>query len=54
MLPALDEALSRLESISLSRGVPRVARPIAVPIANRIARESVTRTLESVRAYVAP
>ena len=42
-----------LESVSLSRDVPRVARPVAIPIANRIARESVLRTLDSVRRYVA-
>ena len=41
-----------LESISLSRSVPRVARPIALPLANRIARESVARTLSSVQAFL--
>jgi hypothetical protein len=38
-----------LESLSLSRAVPRVARPVAGPIIDRIARESLTRTLESLR-----
>ena len=42
-----------LESVSLSRDVPRVTRPVAIPLANRIARESVVRTLDSVRSYVA-
>jgi hypothetical protein len=46
------DVLIELESLSLSRDVPRVARPIAVPIANRIARESVARTLGSVRAFL--
>jgi hypothetical protein len=41
-----------LESISLSRNVPRVARPVALPLANRIARESVTRTLASLRTFL--
>jgi len=41
-----------LESISLSRGVPRVARPAALPLANRIARESMTRTLSSLRMFL--
>lgn len=49
-----NDVVIELESLSLSRDVPRVARPITVPIANRIARESVTRTLESVRTYVGP
>ena len=41
-----------LESLSLSRAVPRVARPVARPIIDRIARESLTRTLESVRDFL--
>ena len=49
-----NDVVIELESLSLSRDVPRVVRPIAVPIANRIARESVARTLESVRTYVRP
>jgi hypothetical protein len=48
------DVLIELESLSLSRDVPRLARPIAVPIANRIARESVARTLASVRAFLEP
>lgn len=47
-----DDVRIDLESLSLSRDVPRVARPIAVPIANRIARESVERTLDSVRVFL--
>ena len=41
-----------LESLSLSRDVPRVARRIALPLANRIARESVSRTMSSVTAFL--
>jgi putative flippase GtrA len=41
-----------LESLSLSREVPWVTRPIANPIANRIARESMIRTLSSVRRFL--
>jgi hypothetical protein len=41
-----------LESISLSRDVPWFVRSMAQPLINRIARESVTRTLSSVRSYL--
>jgi hypothetical protein len=41
-----------LESLSLSRGVPRVARPVARPIVDRIARESLSRTLFSLRRFL--
>jgi hypothetical protein len=37
------------ESLSLSRDVPMLLSPIASPIVNAVARESLTRTLESVR-----
>jgi len=40
------------ESVSLSRGVPWLVRPIASPIVNRIARESLERTLRSLRAFL--
>jgi putative flippase GtrA len=36
-------------SLSLSRDIPWVVRPIAGPIINRIGRESMNRTLETVR-----
>jgi hypothetical protein len=42
-----------LESISLSRDVPWFVRSVAEPLINRIARESVTRTLSSIRRYLA-
>jgi putative flippase GtrA len=38
-------------SLSLSRDVPRLIRPVAGPIIGRIARESMARTLEAVRAF---
>ena len=41
-----------LESISLSRPIPGVARPIARPIIDRIARESLHRTLDSVQRFL--
>jgi hypothetical protein len=41
-----------LESLSLSRSVPRVARPVARPIIDRIARESLVRTLDSVKRFL--
>jgi hypothetical protein len=41
-----------LESLSLSRGVPRVARAVARPIVDRIARESLSRTLFSLQRFL--
>lgn len=41
-----------LESISLSRDVPWFVRSMAEPLISRIARESMTRTLSSVRNYL--
>jgi putative flippase GtrA len=41
--------LVECESVSLSRPVPFVLRPIASPIVDRIARESLERTLTSLR-----
>ena len=38
-----------VESLTLSRHVPSLARPIAVPLINRVARESMLRTLETMR-----
>jgi putative flippase GtrA len=40
----------QLESLTLSRDVPWALSPIASPIINRIARESMVRTLTSLRA----
>ena len=47
-----DDVRIDLESISLSRNVPRITRPVALPLANRIARESVARTLASVQRFL--
>jgi putative flippase GtrA len=41
-----------LESITLSRDVPSLVRPIASPIVSRISRESMVRTLEALRQYL--
>src|SRR5262245_10972404 len=38
-----------LQSLSLSRDVPSVLRPIASPLVRRVARESMVRTLEALR-----
>jgi len=43
-----------LESLTLSRDVPALVRPIASPIVSRIARESMVRTLEALRHYLDP
>jgi hypothetical protein len=42
--------LIELESVTLSRDIPTIIKFVAQPIINAIARESMTRTLESVRA----
>jgi hypothetical protein len=42
--------LVTLDSLTLSRGVPWAISPIASPIVTRVARESVVRTLRSLRA----
>ena len=41
-----------LESLTLSRDVPSLVRPIASPIVSSIARESMVRTLEALRRYL--
>ena len=38
-----------LESLTLSRDMPSLLRPIAAPLVRRIARESMVRTLEALR-----
>jgi len=45
-------ALVELESLSLSRSVPAIVRPLATPAISRIARESMTRTLEALRRHL--
>jgi hypothetical protein len=39
-----------VESLTLSRGLPALVGPLVRPIVNSTARESMTRTLESMRA----
>jgi putative flippase GtrA len=46
-----DDVIVCLLSESLSRPVPVLARPFAGPIVDRIARDSVMRTLEAVRRF---
>jgi len=43
--------LVELRSLTLSRNVPALLRPIAGPLVNRVARESMVRTLEALRQY---
>jgi putative flippase GtrA len=43
--------LLELESLTLSRDVPSIVRPIAAPLVTRIARESMVRTLEAMRQF---
>jgi hypothetical protein len=43
--------LVELRSLTLSRHVPAMVRPLAGPLVNRVARESMVRTLEAVRRY---
>ena len=43
--------LVQLRSLTLSRSVPALVRPIAGPLVNRVARESMVRTLEAMRNY---
>jgi len=43
--------LVEVESVSLSREIPLLLKPVAAPIINRIARESMERTLAAVRDF---
>ncbi len=40
-----------LESLTLSRNVPSLIRPIASPLVNSIARESMVRTLDALQRH---
>jgi hypothetical protein len=44
-----DGVIVELESLTLSRDVPWALRPVASPIIDRIARESMTHTLSAIR-----
>ncbi len=48
-----DGVVVEVESVSLSRDTPFVIRAVAAPIVNRIARESMRSTLESLRRQFA-
>ncbi len=48
---AAGGVIAECESISLSRSVPMLLRPIAGPIVNGVARESLERTLNALRAW---
>jgi putative flippase GtrA len=41
-----------LRSLTLSRNVPALVRPVAAPLVNRVARESIVRTLAALREYI--
>ena len=43
--------LVQLDSLTLSRSVPAIVRPVAMPLVNQIARESMLGTLEALKRY---
>ena len=43
--------LVELRSLTLSRSVPALVRPVASPLVSRVARESMVRTLDALRQY---
>jgi hypothetical protein len=45
-----EGVIVELESLTLSRDIPFVFRPLVRPLVDRVARESIRRTLESLRA----
>lgn len=47
-----DGVIVECESVSLSRHVPVLLRPIAAPIVDRIARESLEKTLRGLRSFL--
>jgi hypothetical protein len=48
-----DGVFVELDSLTLSRDVPAFVRTIASPLVNRIARESMYRTLDALRRFLA-
>jgi putative flippase GtrA len=48
-----DDVRVDVLSLSLSRSVPRVVRPVAGPLINRVARESMVRTLAALERFAA-
>jgi putative flippase GtrA len=49
-----DGVIVECESVSLSRAVPTLLRPVAGPIVTRVARESLEKTLRELRGAVGP
>jgi hypothetical protein len=49
-----DGVLVEMESLTLSRGVPALVKPVALPLVGRVARESVHRTLDAFRRWFEP
>ena len=47
-----DGVLIECESVSLSRHIPALLRPVASPIVDRIARESLEKTLQGLRVFL--
>lgn len=47
-----DGVIVECESVSLSRGIPLLARPVVSPIVDHIAAESMRRTLDALRTRV--
>ncbi len=41
-----------VESLSLSRSIPALVRPIAAPLVARVGRESMIRTLDALKQYI--
>ncbi len=46
------DVLITVESMSLSRGIPTLVRPIAAPLIARVGRESMMRTLDALKQYI--
>jgi hypothetical protein len=46
-----EGVLVELESLTLSRSVPSLVRPVAMPLVNKVARESMTRTLDALKQF---
>ena len=43
--------LVELDSLTLSRSVPAIVRPVAMPLVSQVAHESMTRTLEALQRF---
>lgn len=47
----LGGVLVELESLTLSRSIPAVVRPVAMPFVTQVARESMSRTLQALKRF---